>query len=233
MPDLVFQQTKLFVIHKDRQVWLRATDLARALGYAEERYVSRLYRRNADEFTDSMTRLVQLPTAVGFGVQNGPQTSGPLGGNPTPKTRVFSLRGCHLIAMLARTPVAKEFRRWILDLLDAISDHGCDDQRMHCFFGWSANYRRFVYEAGRAHGQMSHLKPERQKLILDVCDLLEKRNMSHKVIAEAMGISRHAVSYIGRRYYRRMMLFNRRRKLIAARINALLAEAAILEPSHD
>ncbi|VFS25202.1 Uncharacterised protein [Enterobacter cancerogenus] len=34
------------------------------------------------------------------------------------ETRVFSLRGAHLIAMFARTPVAKEFRRWVLDIMD-------------------------------------------------------------------------------------------------------------------
>ncbi|GHK74011.1 hypothetical protein ECZU12_54220 [Escherichia coli] len=34
------------------------------------------------------------------------------------ESRVFSLRGAHLIAMFARTPVAKEFRRWVLDILD-------------------------------------------------------------------------------------------------------------------
>ena len=34
------------------------------------------------------------------------------------KTRVFSLRGAHLLAMFARTPVAKEFRKWVLDILD-------------------------------------------------------------------------------------------------------------------
>lgn len=32
--------------------------------------------------------------------------------------RVFSLRGCHLIAMFATTDKAKEFRRWVLDILD-------------------------------------------------------------------------------------------------------------------
>ncbi|MGC6299300.1 hypothetical protein ACMXZB_12455, partial [Pasteurella multocida] len=31
---------------------------------------------------------------------------------------IFSLRGCHLIAMFARTPIAKEFRKWVLDILD-------------------------------------------------------------------------------------------------------------------
>lgn len=31
---------------------------------------------------------------------------------------MFSLRGCHLIAMFATTDKAKEFRRWVLDILD-------------------------------------------------------------------------------------------------------------------
>lgn len=34
------------------------------------------------------------------------------------KIRIFSLRGCHLIAMFARTYVAKQFRKWVLDILD-------------------------------------------------------------------------------------------------------------------
>lgn len=32
--------------------------------------------------------------------------------------RIFSLRGAHLIAMFANTLVAKEFRKWCLDILD-------------------------------------------------------------------------------------------------------------------
>ena len=34
------------------------------------------------------------------------------------RCRIFSLRGCHLLAMFARTPVAKAFRRWVLDVLE-------------------------------------------------------------------------------------------------------------------
>ena len=34
------------------------------------------------------------------------------------KTRVYSSRGCHLIAMLARTEKAGMFRRWVLDVLE-------------------------------------------------------------------------------------------------------------------
>ena len=37
-------------------------------------------------------------------------------------TRIFSLRGCHLLAMFARTPVAKAFRRWVLDVIEQCGD---------------------------------------------------------------------------------------------------------------
>lgn len=38
------------------------------------------------------------------------------------KVRIFSLRGCHLLAMFARTPVAKAFRRWVLDVIEQYGD---------------------------------------------------------------------------------------------------------------
>ena len=37
-------------------------------------------------------------------------------------TRIFSLRGCHLLAMFARTPVAKAFRKWVLDVIEQYGD---------------------------------------------------------------------------------------------------------------
>ncbi len=36
------------------------------------------------------------------------------------KVRIFSLRGCHLLAMFARTAIAKQFRKWVLDILDQL-----------------------------------------------------------------------------------------------------------------
>ena len=48
-----------------------------------------------------MTQVMPLPTAGG--VQ---------------QVRVFSLRGAHLLGMLANTDKAKAFRRWVLDVLD-------------------------------------------------------------------------------------------------------------------
>ena len=38
------------------------------------------------------------------------------------RARIFSLRGCHLLAMFARTPVAKAFRRWVLDVIEQYGD---------------------------------------------------------------------------------------------------------------
>ena len=38
------------------------------------------------------------------------------------KARIFSLRGAHLLGMLARTERAKEFRRWALDVLESHVD---------------------------------------------------------------------------------------------------------------
>ena len=83
------------------QPWLRLPQIGVALGYANPYKVQQVFDRNADEFTDSMTQVIELPTAGG-----------------KQQVRVFSLRGCHLLGMLARTKVAKEFRRWVLDVLE-------------------------------------------------------------------------------------------------------------------
>lgn len=42
--------------------------------------------------------------------------------NLTNYIRIFSLRGCHLLAMFARTPVAKAFRKWCLDVIEQYGD---------------------------------------------------------------------------------------------------------------
>ena len=79
-------------------------ELARALGYSDESSVGRIYKRNAEEFTPELTQVIEISDTV----------------NLTVPARIFSLRGCHLVAMFARTPVAKAFRRWVLDVLDKL-----------------------------------------------------------------------------------------------------------------
>ena len=101
MTTLTFQNTTLSVINQNNQTFLTAIELGKALQYAHSDNVLRIYDRNADEFTAEMTALVEMQTAGGI-----------------QKVRIFSLRGAHLIAMFARTKVAKDFRKWVLDILD-------------------------------------------------------------------------------------------------------------------
>ncbi|EOX4867092.1 TPA: Bro-N domain-containing protein [Haemophilus influenzae] len=102
MTTLTFQNTTLSVINQQNQTWLSAREIGTALGYRNPLGdIVKLFDRNADEFTPEMTALIEMPTAGGL-----------------QKVRIFSLRGAHLIAMFARTKVAKDFRKWVLDILD-------------------------------------------------------------------------------------------------------------------
>jgi prophage antirepressor-like protein len=99
---LSFRDVQFDAIDRNNQHWLRGLQVASALGFKNPSSdIANLYDRNADEFTDTMTALVELDT-------NGGKQ----------QVRIFSLRGCHLLAMLARTKIAKEFRKWVLDVLD-------------------------------------------------------------------------------------------------------------------
>lgn len=108
MNALTFNGNILNTINKDNQIWLTSADLANALGYKNMRSVSKVYNSNADEFTDSMTKVVETTESVLSLKIKG----------LTVKTRIFSLRGCHFLAMFARTDIAKAFRVWVLDILD-------------------------------------------------------------------------------------------------------------------
>lgn len=114
MQKLVFHETTIRVIDRDGALWLPAADIARALygfkGGSQseapfEKRIRNLYARHSEEFTDRMTSLIEIPTAGG--IQN---------------VRVFSLRGAHLLGMLARSERAKEFRRWVLDTIECRYD---------------------------------------------------------------------------------------------------------------
>jgi len=120
---LTFQSKTFDVIDQKGQPWLTMADIATVLyrrGTPQSgtplleggdqsgpppanaiRQVQKLYQRHADEFTSGMTSLIEMATSSGK--QN---------------IRIFSLRGAHLLAMFARTQVAKEFRVWVLDILD-------------------------------------------------------------------------------------------------------------------
>lgn len=104
--ELNFHGINLSPVPQMNDIWLTSADLARALGYASSKSVSTIYSRNSDEFTSSMSMVIKMMTN---GINNNLREK---------SVRVFSLRGCHLIAMFATTDKAKEFRRWVLDILD-------------------------------------------------------------------------------------------------------------------
>lgn len=101
---LTFNAVEFTTITRNGQPWIGSPQIGDALGYAKGRVsIAKIYETHADEFTDEMTAVVKLPT------EGGEQD-----------VRIFSLRGCHLLAMFARTPVAKAFRKWVLDVLDTL-----------------------------------------------------------------------------------------------------------------
>lgn len=104
--SLCFNDFIFSPVTRSSQPWFKSSELARALGYKDENSVRRIYERNADEFTENMTQVVENLDTV----------------NLTVRVRIFSLRGCHLLAMFARTPVAKAFRRWVLDVIEQYGD---------------------------------------------------------------------------------------------------------------
>ncbi|HBM3111077.1 hypothetical protein FMK56_12410 [Klebsiella oxytoca] len=116
-------------------IWLTSADIAKALGYASSKSVSTIYSRNSGEFTSSMSMVIKMKTN---GINNSLRDK---------SVRVFSLRGCHLIAMFATTDKAKEFRRWVLDILDREVAHSpiakqfTDDELQSLCWLWKNSVR--------------------------------------------------------------------------------------------
>ncbi|EKY1941885.1 hypothetical protein RA231_000254 [Cronobacter turicensis] len=104
--ELNFHGVNLAPVSEMQGIWLTSADVAKALHYSSTKSVTNLFNQYSDEFSPAMTMVIES------------MTNGINGSSRRMKTRVFSLRGAHLLAMFARTPVAKEFRKWVLDILD-------------------------------------------------------------------------------------------------------------------
>ncbi|OUI38473.1 hypothetical protein AZZ74_002969 [Klebsiella pneumoniae] len=131
--DFNFHGVTLNPVENVTGVWLTSADIAKALGYKSTKSISNLFAQYEDEFSQGMTMVIESVT------------NGINGSTRRMKVRVFSLRGAHLIAMFARTPVAKEFRRWVLDILDRevahspIAKHFSDDELCSLAWLWRAS----------------------------------------------------------------------------------------------
>lgn len=104
--QLTFKSHVLEAVEHEGKPWFTAATLAIALEYSRGDKITQIYNRNADEFTPCMSLNLNL------------RVSGKINRLQHKRVRIFSLRGAHLIAMFANTPVAKEFRKWVLDLID-------------------------------------------------------------------------------------------------------------------
>ncbi|APM54846.1 Phage anti-repressor protein [Klebsiella pneumoniae] len=142
--DLNFQGKAIVPVTGMTGIWLTSAEIANALQYKSAKSVTNLFNQNSDEFTSGMTQVIESVTS----------------GNYRKKVRVFSLRGAHLIAMFARTDVAKEFRRWVLDILDCEVAHSpiakqfTDDELCRLAWMWDVtnrmqNFARDLYPAMR------------------------------------------------------------------------------------
>lgn len=131
--DFNFHGVTLDPVENVTGVWLTSADIAKALGYKSTKSISNLFAQYEDEFSQGMTMVIESVT------------NGINGSTRRMKVRVFSLRGAHLIAMFARTPVAKEFRRWVLDILDREVAHSpiakqfSDDELCSLAWLWRAS----------------------------------------------------------------------------------------------
>lgn len=134
-----FHGVTLKPVEREGDLWFSSADLAKALGYKKTDAVTQIYSRYSDEFGANMSttlreRVVRKTGSVEMLV------------------RFFSLRGAHLVAMFATTTKAKEFRRWVLDILDREVDQGnvnpAFDFEMHAKnMTVARKHFKFIYEA--------------------------------------------------------------------------------------
>lgn len=86
--------------------WLTAEQVGRCLGYNESTArtgITNLYNRHADEFTEADTFAIKLMA----------------NSRGNPNTRIFSATGCIKLGFFANTAMAKQFRAWAAQTLEA------------------------------------------------------------------------------------------------------------------
>lgn len=113
---LSFNEVNFTPVEQNGQIWLTAPELASALGYSKSDAVGQVYERNKDEFNSSMTTTITVKSNDSVETLN--LSVSKKSKNLTKTIRIFSLRGAHLIAMFSKTSIAKQFRKWVLDVLD-------------------------------------------------------------------------------------------------------------------
>ena len=98
-------------------------------------------------------------------------------GNLSTDVRLFSLRGAHLLGMFARTAKGQEFRRWVLDQLDAMEARKAEDRSlMAAWYEASAaldSQNRFASMCGRGLSDHKRRKPVLTDNVMKIADKMQ------------------------------------------------------------
>lgn len=158
---LTFQTVTFSVIDHKGQAWLTGPQIAQALGYGRADKVAQLHKRHAHEFTAEMTAVVMLAD---------PQPQSEVAGQ-TRAVRIFSLRGAYLLGMLARTPKAEAFRRWVLDVLEGVTRAPAG---LHARLIEAEQDEAQSFTRARVHSQgMNQRRKEKPRLLKRIDELRE------------------------------------------------------------
>ncbi len=122
-PFLRFHNVDFKVIDHNGQPWLLPEQIGEALGIAQpRRNTLQLYYRHQDEFGPDEVAEIEMEVEHG-GVDSRLQSEDASRPKLTLHTRrvkvkIFSLRGAYHLGFFARTDLAKQFRQWVLDLIE-------------------------------------------------------------------------------------------------------------------
>lgn len=163
---LTFDSVPLTLVTHNGRQWLRASEIACALGYSRTDKVTRIYERHSREFTDSMTCILETPISGFSGI--------------TAESRLFSLRGAHLLAMFARTAKGVEFRRWVLDRLEEIEAKQGDEGKSLIVQLYQAaaqldNQNRYASMCGKGLSQHRKAKPPMVEKVIQLADKIQMK----------------------------------------------------------
>ena len=169
MQSITFEKHAFEIVEVDGRAWLRATDIAQALGYTRTDKVNQVFDRHKDEFTPSMTRIFQN-LSLGHGA-------------PPSDVRLFSLRGAHLIGMFARTANGMKFRRWVLDQLEILeAQSNSVKSLMTEWYKASAeldNQKRFASYCGRGLSEHKRKNPPLLEKVKRISEQIQPSLLAH------------------------------------------------------
>ena len=111
-----FEDSEVDFINRDDEVWLTAETIGINLEYNDPRTaIMRLYHRNKDEI-EEYTSIVKLTTEAGMR-----------------ETTIFSEMGIYLLILFSKQPKAKDFRKWVVNIVKEIRKTGqyIEDKNVH------------------------------------------------------------------------------------------------------